>query len=163
MHRELPMPFTTAVLIEAIRHSRRHFLKHLRGLPDDQWDWKPYPECKSIRETLAHLVWIDRVALVSLETGAEPDYAALEEPEHDRDRLRALLEASHERLCQYLTTRYAAAPLDTEVSLYGDRQPLGRALAYFPSEDYYHSGQVAFIRMATDPGWDYYASIYGSD
>lgn len=56
------MAFTAAELIDGVRHSRRHFLKHLRGLRDDQWDWKPYPECKSIRETLAHLVWVDRIA-----------------------------------------------------------------------------------------------------
>jgi uncharacterized damage-inducible protein DinB len=157
------MPFTTADLIDMIRHSRRHFLKHLRGLRQDQWDWKPYPECKSIRETLAHLIWVDRAALVSLETGGEPDYAALEEPARDLDRLHALMGDSHERLCRHLNTHYAGAPLDTEVCLYGDRQTLGRALAYFPSEDYYHAGQVAFIRIATDPGWDYYSSIYGSE
>ena len=28
------------------------------------------------------------------------------------------------------------------------------------SEDYYHAGQITFIRMATDPQWDYYRSIY---
>jgi uncharacterized damage-inducible protein DinB len=154
------MAFTPADLIDGIRHSRRHLLKHLRGLTEVQWDWKPYPECKSIRETLAHLIWVDRTALTSLGTGREPDYAALDEPERDRERLQALLAESHERLCRFLTARYADAPLDTEVCLFGDPQKLGRALAYLPAEDYYHSGQVAFIRMATDPSWDYYASIY---
>jgi uncharacterized damage-inducible protein DinB len=157
------MAFTAAELIDGIRHSRRHFLKHLRGLRDDQWDWKPYPECKSVRETLAHLVWVDRTALASLETGTEPDYPAFEESERDLDRLRAKLEESHERLCQFLTANYASAPLDAEVSLYADRQTLGRALAYFPSEDYYHAGQVAFIRMATDPSWDYYGSMFSPE
>lgn len=54
------MAFDVDSLIEGVRESRRFFLKHLKGLRDDQWEWKPYPECKSIRETLAHLVSDDR-------------------------------------------------------------------------------------------------------
>jgi hypothetical protein len=37
------------------------------------------------------------------------------------------------------------------------------AVAYLTAEDFYHAGQLAFIRMATDPGWDYFGSIYGGD
>jgi uncharacterized damage-inducible protein DinB len=150
-------------LLEGVRASRRHFLKHLRGLSEAQWDWKPYPECESIRETLAHLVWADRAALISLETGQEPDYAALEVHERDLGRLHTMLAESHERLGAFLTTRYGDTPLDTEVRLFGDRKKLGSAVGYLTAEDFYHSGQVAFIRMATDPGWDYYGSIYGGE
>ncbi len=46
--------------IKHISGSRNHFLKHLAGLKEDQWDWKPYDECMSIRQILAHLVSDDR-------------------------------------------------------------------------------------------------------
>jgi uncharacterized damage-inducible protein DinB len=157
------MSFTLDDLLDGVRASRRHFWKHLRGLSEEQWNWKPYPGCKSVRETLAHLIWVDRSALVSLETGKEPDHAALEEPERDGERLRALLEESHERLVRFIAGRWADAALDTEVCLFGSASKLGRAVAYLTAEDFYHSGQVAFIRMATDPGWDYYGSIYAED
>lgn len=43
------MAFDINTLVQGVRESRRYFLKHLNGLRDDQWDWKPYPQCKSIR------------------------------------------------------------------------------------------------------------------
>src|SRR5262245_12699842 len=113
MIRRHGMALTLEDLLEGVRASRRHFLKHLRGLSEEKWDWKPYPECKSIRETLAHLIWVDRASLQSLQTGQEPDYAALEVHERDIDLLSAMLAESHERLCGFLTTRYREAPLDT--------------------------------------------------
>ena len=156
------MAFTTETLVDGLRFSRRHFLKHLDGLREDQWDWKPYPECKTVRETLAHLVQDDRAALQALETGGEPDYDSWAEPERDREKLRALLDESHARLCAAIHGKYGDAPMETVASAYGAPMPLGAAIPYLSSEDYYHAGQVAFIRQATDPGWDYYAAIYGA-
>lgn len=158
------MAFTLDDVLEGVRASRAHFLKHLDGLREEQWDWKPYPECKSVRETVAHLVTDDRAALFSLETGKEPDYEALSvEPGRDSARLRALLDESHARLCEAIQARYANAPLDTEACIYGGSMKLARGIAHLSSEDFYHAGQVAFIRMATDPAWDYYAAIYGGE
>jgi hypothetical protein len=54
-------------------------------------------------------------------------------------------------------------PLDAEVALWGTPQKLGRAIAYLTAEDFYHAGQIAFIRMASDPEWDYYACVYGGE
>jgi len=153
--------FDVDSLIEGVRESRRHFLKHLKGLRDDQWDWKPYPECKSIRETLAHLVSDDRAYMEILRTGAMPDFQAVEEHETDVTKLLLRLEKSHEELCGFLRERFADTPLDTEVFFFTGKEKLGRAILGISSEDHYHAGQVAFIRMATDPSWDYYAAIYG--
>ena len=61
-------------LIASLEKSRSHLLKHFRGLADDQWDWKPFPECKSLRETLQHLIIDDQAALESLRSGEEPSY-----------------------------------------------------------------------------------------
>ncbi|HZO92040.1 MAG TPA: DinB family protein [Chthonomonadaceae bacterium] len=157
------MAFTLDDVLNGVRASRQFFLKHLNGLREDQWDWRPGPECKTIRETLAHLITDDRAALQSLQTGEEPDYDALQESERDIARLRVLLEESFTALCAYIQGRYAGAPLDTEVCSYGGKQKLGRGVAYLSSEDFYHAGQVAMIRIATDPAWDYYASIYGGE
>ncbi len=154
------MPLTLEQMLEAPRDSRKSFWKHLDGLREDQWDWKPYPECKSITETLAHLIVDDRASLQSLQTGGEPDYEGLNVAETDRAVLMDMLKASHEELLAYIAERYAGADLDTPVSVWGTMMPLARGLAQLTSEDAYHSGQVAFIRMASDPGWDYYGSIY---
>ena len=160
------MAFTFEDLIDSLRASRSNFHKHLEGLRDDQWDWKPYPECKSIRETLIHLVVDDRAALAALDSTDEPDYEGLvntatADAGEDITHLKSLLDTSFTTLLEQLISRYADAPLDTEISVFGSPKKLGVALPYFSSEDYYHTGQVAFIRMASDPTWNYYAAIYG--
>jgi uncharacterized damage-inducible protein DinB len=160
------MAFTCDDLLDGLQESRKHFLKHLEGVKDDQWDWKPYTECKSLRDTLVHLVVDDRAALSVLDNPGEPDYdgmlaAVTAEAGNDLARLRSLLNESHASLVSGLRTRYADAPLDTLVPAYGTPMKMGRAIAYISSEDFYHAGQVAFIRQATDPEWDYYAAIYG--
>lgn len=155
------MALTTDDLIGGLRKSRSHFLKHLDGLTNDQWTWKPYPECKSIAEGVAHLIADDRAALASLQSNAEPDYDAFQESERDPEKLLAILSDSHEKLVGYLQKTYSDAPLDTEISVWGSPMKLGMGIGYFSGEDFYHAGQVTFVRMATDPGWDYYATIYG--
>ena len=148
------------LLIEGIRSSRRYFLNHIKGLRDDQWDWKPYPECKSIRETLAHLIADDRATIHMLETGQFPDFGSLLESETGTEKLESLLSDSHEKLCEFIKAKFSSTPLDTLVNFWEGPVPLAQAITGISSEDYYHAGQVAFIRMATDPGWDYYRSIY---
>lgn len=155
------MPYTVTDAVEGIARSRASFLKHLKGLKDEQWDWKPYAECKSITETVAHLICDDRAALQSLQTGKEPDYENLSEAEPDRVKLLAILDASHRELCDFITSKWSGSPVETEVSIWGSPMTLASGIAYMSSEDFYHAGQVAFIRSATDPAWDYYASIYG--
>ena len=125
------------------------------------WDWKPYPECKSIRETLAHLIADDRATIVMLKTGKFPDFGEKMEREADQTKLLTLLDESHERLCVFIKERFAAVPLDTEINFWMGKAKLANAIQSISLEDYYHAGQVTFIRLATDPSWDYYANIYG--
>ena len=162
------MAFVFEDLIDSLRASRSSFHKHLVGLRDDQWDWKPYPECKSIRETLVHLIQDDRAAVEAIEKNCEPDYetlmaAAAALAAQDVDHLKALSESSFAALLALLTSRYADAPLDAEINVFGATKKLGVGIPFFSSEDYYHTGQIAFIRMASDPSWNYYAAIYGGE
>lgn len=159
------MAFDVEDLIAGLHKSREHFLKHLSGLREEQWDWKPYAECKSIRETLVHLIVDDRAALQALQTNGEPEYDALignEQPGEPAELLERLA-ATHQELCSYIRATYASAALDTVVSAFGAPTKLASAIPYISSEDFYHSGQVGFIRMASGPEWDYYSTIYGGE
>jgi uncharacterized damage-inducible protein DinB len=155
-------------ILEGVRRSRRQFFRHVEGLTEEQALWKPYPECKSVRETLVHLIHVDRAALDSLKTGTLNAWGALVAPidaetqSSSISELQSLLEQSHTALLDYIATAYASLSLDDPIPLWGSPTPLGRAVPYLSSEDFYHSGQVAFIRQATDPSWDYYAAIYGN-
>ncbi|HEY3268947.1 MAG TPA: DinB family protein [Armatimonadota bacterium] len=155
------MPYTVADALEQTRAARQHFLKHLAGLTDEQWDWKPYAECNSIRQTIAHLIVDDRAGLDTLKSGEFPDYESFKPAETETDALLARLEESHCALTGYIGSQLADTPLETEIRFHGETMKLGAALGLLNTEDYYHAGQVAFIRLATDPKWDYYAAIYG--
>jgi hypothetical protein len=154
------MPYTTDDVLKQLRHARGFLLKHLDGLTDEQWSSKPNAGCKSPLETLAHLIADDRCALDCLTSGTEPDYSAYDEPVTDRQTLLARLASTHEQLCAYIAERYGGATPDTEVCIYGQTGKLG-GLTYLASEDYYHAGQIAYVRLAADPAWDYYAQVYG--
>lgn len=157
------MSFTLQDVLDGVRASRRHFLKHLEGLTEDQWTWKPYPECKSITELVAHLITDDCAALFSLQTGLEPNYEELQVEERDPQALLARLEESHRKLVSYIGGRWPDAALGGTVNVWGHAMKLGSGIAYLSSEDYYHAGQVTFIRLATDPEWDYYGTIYAPE
>src|SRR5260370_10533519 len=84
------MSITVEDLVKSVSLSRAHFLKHIEGLTDQQWDWKPYPECMSARETLGHLITDDLAALQSLETRKEPDYVTISSREMSPESLADL-------------------------------------------------------------------------
>jgi hypothetical protein len=159
------MALTLSDVMQDLHGSRKHFLKHLNGLTDEQWSWKPYPQCKSILESVIHLIGDDRAALQSLQTNKEPDYAGvmnitIEEAGGDREKALSMLAVSHDALCTWLEAQYSQVSMDTELCIWGDTKKLATGIAYLSSEDFYHAGQVAFCRLATDPTWDYYVSIY---
>ena len=158
------MPTLLEDLIASLEKSRSHLLKHFKDVHENQWDWKPYPECKTLRETLQHLIIDDQAALESLRSGEEPSYdqSPMNIHElHGPDGLFENLKRSHEALISELRKRFADASLDTEVCVWGSMERLVPGIAYFASEDFFHAGQVSFIRMASDPEWDYYDQIYG--
>jgi uncharacterized damage-inducible protein DinB len=158
----MAMAYTAADIVAQLRYARKFVLRHVAGLTDEQMAFKPYPECKSVLETLAHLISDDRCALDCLRTGDEPDYAAYDEPVTDGATLLARLAETHEALCGFVLDRYADASLDAEACVFGEARRLGD-LPLLASEDFYHAGQIAFVRMATDPGWDYYSAAYGPE
>src|SRR3954447_20326944 len=103
------MAFELADVVYGIRDSRRFFLRHLDGLTDGQWTWKPYEGCKSVQETLIHLVANDRMALLSLEMKSDPDgFDPFYESVFDEligESGRSLTDyarESHARICEYL-------------------------------------------------------------
>jgi uncharacterized damage-inducible protein DinB len=157
------MPFTLEDIISEIETSHESFYKHLKDIGDEQWTWKPYPECKSITETISHLIINNYAAISSLKTGKEPDYESFKIDETDPVKLIELQKKLSKELIEFLESAYAHTPLDAEVRLWGSPVKLGALAVRLSSEYHYHAGQVAFIRMATNPEWNYYGEIYGGE
>ena len=138
----------------------RFFLAHLGGLKDHQWDWKLAPACRSIREMLGHLseTYEDKAALEK----------ALARPVPDVSEVHRLFETAAKQDYARLRRKYADTALDAEIAVPGGDWFLDRAsvkagtlLARRAWEECCHTGQVVFIRLATDPDWDP-AAVYAS-
>jgi uncharacterized damage-inducible protein DinB len=163
------MAFDVTDIIEGTRQSRAHFRKHLEGLTEEQWTWQPYPECKSVRDTLSHMIANDRIALQSMRDGTVPNdwYAFFQGVDDEfalvtNEELLDAHHAGHEAILTYLTETYSAdTPLDKEMDLWGGKGKLGAQINHLSSEDFYHAGQVSFIRMATRADWNYYGEVLG--
>ena len=154
------MAFELDDLVDNMHGALRFFLAHLDGLRDDQWDWKPTPACRSIREMLGHLseTYEDKAALEK----------ALARPVPDVPEVQRLFETAAKQDYARLRRKYADTALDAEIAVPSGDWFLGRAsvragtlLARRAWEECYHTGQVVFIRLATDPDWDP-AAVYAS-
>jgi hypothetical protein len=163
------MSLTLEDILADVRASHESLYRHLKGVTDVQLYWKPYPECKSIHETLAHLIAVEWSAQSMLDTGTFPDYET-----HQRDAIEYAVGVSLDQLVEKLKdeqvktievvwTKFRGVSLDTEIQWWGYPSKLGIAASRLGNEATYHSGQIAFIRLATDPEWDYYKEIYWSE
>jgi uncharacterized damage-inducible protein DinB len=147
-------------LLDNMHGALRFFLAHLNNLRDEQWDWKPSAACRSIREILGHLceTYEDKAALEEELARPLPRIAQVQR------LFEAAAQADYARLCE----RYADTSLETEVPITGNDWFLGRKsvragtlLMRRSWEECYHTGQVVFIRLATDPDWDQEEKVYG--
>lgn len=130
--------------------TQRFFRSHLNGMLAEQWDWKPFPACRSIREILLHWAEIFAADDMALETSlktAVPDVAAVQ----------ALMKEAGLRFGTEFSAPYADSPLDTRLP---NGVAVGTALASMAGEDNYHAGQIAFIRLATEPDWDWVQAVH---
>jgi hypothetical protein len=161
------MSFEVTDLIENARQSRLNLLKHTDGMTGEQWTWKPYPECKNVRETMLHLLMGD--ALVKLRLENDPratDFNGVAQEIDEKyadftpEQLVEEVQRSHSAKLDLLLQHYEGKPLDTPWVGFLGEQKLGLFLANMVSENGYHTGQIAFIRMATDPAWDYYGHMF---
>jgi len=163
------MALTLEDLLESVRNSHKSLFRHLKGITEEQLTWKPYPECKSIHETLAHLIAVEWSSQSMLNTGEFPDYET-----HQRDalalasgkspeELTTILKEEQDKTLGIVAAKFKDTALDEEIKSWGYPTKMGEAIVRLGTESTYHSGQIAYIRMATDPSWDYYKEIYFSD
>ena len=146
------MAFDTSDLITALRDSRRNLLKHLEGMTDEQWRWKPYPECKSVRETLTHLLMGDRLLRYRLDgdpRAADFENVYIEVEAHYADftseQLVAEFESSHEEICGRLAKLFEGKPLDESFEVFGGAQKV---------EHYEIAAYGTLLALARQLGYD---------
>ncbi len=137
-------------ILGSLSWSQKFFRAHLNGIQDAQWDWKPFPACRSIREILVH--WAENVS--SADTALQ---LALEEAIPEVDVVQRLMKEASLRYVGKYRQQYANTSLDAP---YRNTITVGDVLAGLSGEDNYHAGQIAFIRLATDPTWDWVKAVH---
>ena len=137
-------------ILDNLYRSQKFFRAHLNGIQNEQWDWKPFPACRSIREILLH--WADTFS--AEDTALQ---SALELTVPDVTTVQRLMKEAGRRYGAGYRKKYADAPMD---SLYPNGLLVGTVLASLSGEDNYHAGQIAFIRLATDPDWDWVKAVH---
>ncbi len=137
-------------ILNSFYFSQRFFRAHLNGMRADQWDWKPFPACRSIREILLH--WAEQFT-----PGQTAFQAALEPTTPDVALVQTLMKEAGVRFADGYREKYAETPMDAP---FPNGTPVGTVLASLSGEDNYHAGQVAFIRLATDPDWDWVKAVH---
>ncbi len=134
--------------VSTLDQSRRQLLRHLKGVTEEQIDWKPYAECKSIRETIGHLIVDDLAAVHSLQTGTEPDYASFGSPEGTFQELLQRLDQTHRDVLDAVAQALRKSGARGSICVFGHWTHPCNAIATLVSEDAYHAGQIAILRRA---------------
>ena len=137
-------------VMENLYRTQRFFRAHLNGMQPEQWDWKPFPACRSVREILLHWAEIfaaDDAALTAGLTAAFPNVASVQE----------LMKEAGLRFGTGFSAQYAECGLDSRLP---NGVAVGTALASLAGEDNYHAGQIAFIRLATEPDWNWVQAVH---
>jgi uncharacterized damage-inducible protein DinB len=130
---------------DAMASSGRQLDQVLAGMKEEHADTKVGGISQSPRETLEHLTDC-YVNTVKAAEGKQPEWGTFSAAGKTWNELQKCFEASRAEA----VAKILAAPEDKVGEL---------ALNYVILHDAYHVGQLALIRIQTDPGWDAY-SIY---
>jgi len=137
---------TAAELLKSqIDESEFQLRKIFEGMTDEQLDAKPIPTMGSAREQAAHLVEV-YVATVKMVNGQEHEWGSVVPDD-----------MSWPALMDDMFAKRAEATVAVLAS--EDPKALGTGAAFLGTHDSYHVGQIAAIRISTDPEWNPY-SIY---
>lgn len=134
------------LLESAINDSGQQVVKIFENLPPDSWDQKPAPEGMTIRAMAQHLCEC-YYAYSEMAQGRTYDWGSYAVEVTEPADLVALV----------LSLRSEAA----KIALDGSDKAMKDSLEFLCLHDAYHIGQIALIRIRTEPNWDPY-SIYGS-
>lgn len=111
-------------------------------MSEEALDFRMAGAQRSAREIVAHLLEEDAECIELLGGG--------------RLALRATqdsLRTSNEALLNLLQKEWASRADEAFSILTGGGQGMVQAVTYRQIEDYYHSGQIAWLRLAVDPDW----------
>ena len=119
--------------------------KVLTGVSDADLDFKIAPTAMSIREIVEHLCEV-YTAVETMSKGGEHAWGTFSIEDKSWANLTA----------QYKSLRAKALAIAHAAS---DDKAINSASDFLVGHDYYHIGQLASLRLATDSTWDPY-SIY---
>lgn len=119
--------------------------KVLEGVDESALDFKIGPTAMTIREIVEHLCEV-YTAVETESKGASHEWGSFSIEDKSWSNLTVHFQALRAKALEI-------------VEAAEDEKAILNASAFVVAHDYYHVGQIATLRLATDPAWDPY-SIY---
>ncbi len=116
------------------------------GLPDSSWDTKLVPTAMSPRETLLHLSECC-VALQKIAAGEVHEWGSYKASDNSAAGLMSQFQSERAKAVEAANT-------------FTEKDKLEEGMGFLSLHEAYHVGQLAQLRIHTEPDWNY-LSIYG--
>jgi len=133
------------LLVKQIEDVSYQLAKVLEGLTEEQLDVKFTPSAMTIREQAEHLCEV-YTAVDTVFQGKEHSWGSYTVEDKSWANLTSLLTSLRSKAIEWVTSSE-------------EDKVLLRGAGFIVGHDNYHVGQIASVRIATDPSWDPF-SIY---
>ena len=133
------------LLVKQIEDVSYQLAKVLEGLTEEQLDVKFTPSAMAIREQAEHLCEV-YTAVDTVFQGKEHSWGSYTVEDKSWANLTSLLTSLRSKAIEWVTSSE-------------EDKVLLRGAGFIVGHDNYHVGQIASVRIATDPSWDPF-SIY---
>lgn len=142
----------TPDLAMALAASREFLVRQVRGLSPAECDYLVTGMRATVNQIVEHMLANDAFCLDKLGGTAWPDDPTL--PADQR------LSRSGMALQQEIRANWADKQDEALLRLAGGGEGIAKGVSYIQIEDFYHAGQVCWIRLALQPDWDSNADTY---
>ena len=123
----------------------------LKNLPDEQLNWQPAPDSRSIGELARHLIRVDKWFFDRLGF----DHSISDPGETDAGKLLAALQNTHRQISDILNAMQDDADLIRKSGA-ADARPhdtLAEIVVHIAQHYLYHHAQMVYLRRARDRDW----------
>ncbi len=140
-------------ILTALQHYKEKFVKLAAAIPDDQWDWRPKPEVRSVAEIYLHVARGNDMAL-EIAVGGKPTEAETLVISMDKTSSLRALEASVANIVKRVEAMRNGT-LAREVNFFGTPTTTRGALVLIDAHMAEHLGQlIVYARsLGITPPW----------
>lgn len=133
-------------ILERMRRVRAELLETLKEVKAEEFDWKPRPDMKSVKDMLKECGAVEAVIVSLVRDGKAPDFeGAVAWSGEDLEAILSDLQRIREETERFLET-CPEEKLDATFEAGGRKLEGEEFLRFIPMHEYYHLGQIIYNR-----------------